>query len=422
MVREIQSEPCPSCGEEYPVVPGYVSWCDHCLYNVNPLADEEKKTFMERAYLSLGERNGKALLDKMIQQKSEKPSLNVNDVMAYIFASLVHLVSLGLIFLAGYLLAVFYHEPILVITAVMLLGVAWVARPRINRLEKEDVVLERSQLPELFGVLDDISDGLHIKRIDGVVLDGQFNAAIGQVGLRKKVILRIGMPLFSIMTPEERLALLGHELGHLANGDLSRGGYIGTAMNTLATWYQVIHPGIPSEHDEVGVLEWISSFFLRGIAFFPKSGYYLLLYLLYFNSQQAEYYADYAGARVAGGEASKMVLEKLQYHDTYAYSVRKTALSNDKTDLYSFFTHQLDTMPQREKLRLKKINEMEKSKVDETHPPTHYRMNYLESKQMIDPLIEIDQERAERLDKELASYRKEIQETLVEEYRYYSGW
>ncbi|MFN3629436.1 MAG: M48 family metalloprotease [Casimicrobiaceae bacterium] len=42
-------------------------------------------------------------------------------------------------------------------------------------------------------------------------------------------------PLMAILSPEERIAVMAHELSHGANGDPLRGTFLSGAVNTLVT-------------------------------------------------------------------------------------------------------------------------------------------------------------------------------------------
>ena len=75
-------------------------------------------------------------------------------------------------------------------------------------------------------------------------------------------------------------------------------------------------------------------------------------------------------------------------------------------------------MPPREEKRLKLRCSFERFKLDETHPPTTYRIQFMQS-QNLNGSFSIDQIRAKNIIKELESMKKEIHEKAVEDYRYY---
>ena len=56
-------------------------------------------------------------------------------------------------------------------------------------------------------------------------------------------MLRLGVPLLTILDGQEVVALVGHELAHQVNGDATRGLVVGTALETLRRWYYAFTPG-----------------------------------------------------------------------------------------------------------------------------------------------------------------------------------
>src|SRR5262249_26321605 len=151
-------------------------------------------------------------------------------------------------------------------------------------------------------------------------------------------ILVIGMPLFSILSDEERLAVLGHEVGHFVNGDPTRTIFIGTAINTLVEWYPLLLPAPNVVYDR-GLLEMLTrpvlNLFMRGLAGFVKLLIKALSHLSWHNTQRAEYLADNMAARVGGSDAMIAALEKLHYHNFFDLVVQRVTLNRDKPDLFA---------------------------------------------------------------------------------------
>ncbi|MDZ5710771.1 M48 family metallopeptidase [Jeotgalibacillus haloalkalitolerans] len=429
----VKIETCSACGEQIEVVPGYVKWCEHCLDQVQERKREEPpKHWMAKIFDWLGRKQGDQLLKGVLSKQTEKPGLTLKSGMAYIVATLIHMTSI-LLFATGLYCLIALNETVAAIFAgVILLAISWLARPRVQKLERDETVLTADELPELFSLLDEVSSALGSPKIDGVVINGDYNASIAYYGWKKRVILKIGAPLLIVLDHEERTALFGHEIGHLVNGDLNRSGYIGTALFTIYTWVSVLIPerttvydtGLLDYMDEVnpvglGPLNWISQQVQRVIAFFPKMIFLTLLYLLYQNMQRAEYYADQLAASVAGKEAAISMLKKLEYVETFLYSLRKTVIGNGKVHFLTELKEQFAQLPAKEKLRIQKISELEKSRADDTHPPTAYRLQYIESRNERKPLMKTDSPRMKRVELEMAVYSEKAAEEVVEFYRYY---
>ncbi|AJD92849.1 hypothetical protein JMA_35320 [Jeotgalibacillus malaysiensis] len=433
MEAAIKIETCLSCGEQIEVVPGYVKWCEHCLDQIQERKSEESpKHWMTKIFDWLGRKNGEQLLQSVLSHQSEKPGMTYKTGMAYVVATLIHITSLLLLVTAVYCLTIVNESGAAIFAGVILLAIAWLARPRVQKLEKDEKVYTANELPELFELMNQVRLALGSPKIDGVVINGDYNASIGYFGWRNRVILRIGSSLWSVLDHEERIALLGHEIGHLVNGDLNRSGYIGTALFTIYTWISVLIPERTTVYDTglldhmeemnpvgLGPLNWISQQFQRLVAFLPKIIFLTLLYLLYQNMQRAEYYADQLAVSVAGNAAVVRLLNKLEYWETFLYSMRKTVIANGKIHFLTELKEQFAIMPAKEKLRIQKISELEKARADETHPPTTYRLKYIKSRKLQKPLIQVDAAHMKRIDLEVAVYHEEAANELVELYRYY---
>lgn len=73
-----------------------------------------------------------------------------------------------------------------------------------------------------------------------VRLTSAFNASYGRSGRRRE--LRLGLCLWAILEPQERVALIGHELGRALNGDLRNNVFVRRALLPLAAWRELLRP------------------------------------------------------------------------------------------------------------------------------------------------------------------------------------
>ncbi|MER7191333.1 M48 family metallopeptidase [Streptomyces flaveolus] len=113
---------------------------------------------------------------------------------------------------------------------------------RAGRLPDDGPVLLRADAPELFALVDEVAGAVGTRSVDAVAVDGSVNAAVTTYGVRGRRLLVLGMPLWEVLTPEERIALLGHELAHDANGDTRNGLVVGAAVRTLSVWHHILQP------------------------------------------------------------------------------------------------------------------------------------------------------------------------------------
>ncbi|NUW38495.1 M48 family metalloprotease, partial [Nonomuraea sp. SMC257] len=106
-----------------------------------------------------------------------------------------------------------------VLLAVLLLGTAWLMRPRLGRLPAGPHLRGRDRAPRLFGLLDRVGAEVGAPPVDVVFVSAEDNAAYARIGRRGRRALIIGAPLWARLGPQEKVALLGHELSHSSNGD-----------------------------------------------------------------------------------------------------------------------------------------------------------------------------------------------------------
>ncbi|MBS0232502.1 MAG: M48 family metalloprotease [Proteobacteria bacterium] len=118
---------------------------------------------------------------------------------------------------------------------------------------------------------------------------GAFNAfAIGRN--QKDATVALGRPLLQILTPEELEAVVGHELGHVASGDMAR-------MMMMRNFQNSFVGLVPTQ---------------RGRQVFRYLFSLVSELMILRKSRTREFYADAIGAALAGKEAMISVLHKLE--------------------------------------------------------------------------------------------------------------
>ncbi len=87
------------------------------------------------------------------------------------------------------------------------------------------VRLEAHAFPDLFALLERLGRAQRCAPPDAVYLDGSFNAAVAPQPPRgfwgfwrkRRIFLTVGLPLMDSLSPEQFVAVLAHEFGHLAS-------------------------------------------------------------------------------------------------------------------------------------------------------------------------------------------------------------
>jgi heat shock protein HtpX len=244
----------------------------------------------------------------------------------------------------------------------------------------------------------------------------QFNASFGQYGLRRRRIVALGLPLFVMLEPRERLALLAHELGHGANGDPNRGLYVGTAINSLLTWRYLLYPErIIPPGGGLMVLAGIPANLIRlGTSQVPWAGAYLLTHLLWRGSQ---YLADHLAATVTGTEAMQSMLEKLYFAPVYRHTVHHVSLNRQDERLFDELKRQATEIPEQDLQAIKASVRDETTRLDTTHPPTAYRDAFLRSRAVEQPAVVLSAVESDRIDAKLAALHAPMRRRILDAHR-----
>jgi len=262
--------------------------------------------------------------------------------------------------------------------AAFLLTLTWVLLPRRPRLDPNAVPI--SDFPQLATCLSEIAGKVGISPPDQVVFDAELNASVLRVGKRSQ--LYIGLNLWDALNDDEKTALLAHELAHLANGDPERGVLFSYALQSLETWYMLLTPdeyvyedGSRAYGGFVEQLTELTLWIVRLPIFWTWS---LLHRLLSSEQQRAEYFADAVAVRIAGKDAVHGLLRKTVL---IPLSLRaRNQLYRASGERLSKALVEAITSPDTESAE-KLMAEMkeEQSAVDATHPPTIYRMRFIEA-------------------------------------------
>lgn len=408
------SEICPSCGADMGWDGEYIVWCEACEYNINPSHKQEYVKKLDLVYEKLGRRFGESMLQQVSERQSLRPGFSFSRLAAYVLAAAVHLLSLLFLVSSIYFITQWQESIWFAVLGLFLLALSWVTRPRFGKLDKSVQIASREELHELYNVVDKLCETAGVRPIDGIIIDHRFNASVRTVGVRGKRILTIGLPLFTILPKDERMALLGHEIGHFANNDVARTIFVGGAIGTLATWYDLLDV----QHvDEIeGIFGIVSGFFMKGLALIPFGLLMLIIHLLWHDSQRAEYFADLVGAELSGTKSSISLMEKIQFDEIFYHVVRKTAVTNSSSSLLDLFRKKVEELPSKEFRRLKRVSELELSKLNYTHPPNAYRIQFLNSQNFYSSRVSLTVEQNKKIDRELAKHEERVQDILVGEY------
>lgn len=254
-------------------------------------------------------------------------------------------------------------------------------RPRLGRIPNGSNVLQRADAPRLFALLDRVAAAAGTRTAETVVVNAAVNAYVAEVGWRRRRVVGIGLPLWTALTPQQRIALLSHEFGHYANGDPRHGAVVHTALSTLASWDLFLLPGVQLRRS---TLESIA----RAVMYVPRGIVLAVLWVMdrltLRASQRAEYRADAVAARIGSSQAAAGMLDVTLTAGSVGMELRRLAIlartgnrganaADITAGLWERLAARSRAVTPHERDRLRRVGAARGHGTDSTHPPTHLR-------------------------------------------------
>ncbi|MBG9791391.1 hypothetical protein ABD76_02175 [Paenibacillus dendritiformis] len=241
-----------------------------------------------------------------------------------------------------------------------------------------------------------------------------YNAYFTKFGWRRTKIIGIGIPLFSALTLQEKIAILAHKTAHHAHKDVTRSWFIESARHIMASWYDFVLPYC----EEGEVLRPISTpiryarLQLANLIFIL---YYGLGITVWDESQRAEYLADRVAGEIAGTDAACSALSKCHFAPVFWLTAERIARYRFASDLFGEFRHKMKHVPASELKRIQRICDSIDVQLDSTHPPTSYRLQSLQYHQVLTPRYVPDSSLRNQLEEEFARLKQLSQRYLLDD-------
>jgi heat shock protein HtpX len=157
-----------------------------------------------------------------------------------------------------------------------------------------------------------------------------------------------------------------------------------------------------------GYLTWVFS-----VPFVLVEG--LLLHLLFQDRQRAEYFADYLAASLAGTQATISVLRRFalgeHLHDVLLRNAYSTAQSGSY--ILDLFRQRIESLSAREWERMRRASEAEGAHLDRTHPPTAFRIAFLEAHPFNEPKFIVNAAKLTAIDAEFRALEYKLGRLLI---------
>lgn len=438
--QELRDFTCPSCGRGMRLDPRFIQWCVECGHGADPNPPQPGKR--ERRREERERARSMRLFESLLTVPNLRPTSG-SGLAVTALSTIVHLTSLAVLVLPIWLVAAthgsFLSDIALVLGVLTFLAV--LPRQALRRPPR-DQGIGREQAPNLYELLDACAAELGCRTPAQVFVDTRYNASTGRSAFRGGPAVTLGMPLWAVLSGQERIALLGHELGHQVNGDPAHGTWAGSARWSLAQWMRVLNPSMSSYERSrnrymrrvvgrrtgagMGGIAALLAPVVQVIVFLPfylvALGCSTLLTRLDLRcGQRAEYLADELGARLAGSEAAGGLLGKLALADSVDWFIRaarngpgtgRREAAPARPDLWLRLAQFVDSIPETERQRRRLVDEARNTRTDRTHPANHLRASLMHRRPQLAGVIKLSDDEWARIDAELAPGARAAAKTL----------
>lgn len=392
---------CPQCGWSGAFELRFPAWCLACTYGAED--GLVLKTLGRRAERgkAAATKRGDRLYARVAAADQLRPT-GLLRTSGLAVAGLIHLVTVS-VFACGVALLVDTQPGSLAwVLGPVVIWLAFTLLPRFPKMDRGGDLITRAQAPELFRLLDQIAQSLKTASFSGVRLTATANAATSVFGPGER-LLEIGVPLWELLSPQQRLAVLAHEVAHGANSDTEYGFVVRSALYTLRRWYAVTHPlTLVTRRTRLrtrNVVDVILPFhiFYRGATA-----------LLLRSKPRAEYLADALAAQVASTGAMVEALERMVTASVAMQVLANAVEARVPSNPWRIVRDFAAALPEYERTRLALLNERAGASVDDTHPPTHLRIRLLRAGRERPARLTLTTERSAAIDAELADRINEL--------------
>ncbi|MGR6321290.1 M48 family metalloprotease [Micromonospora soli] len=402
---------CPECGAATVSIHEAMPWCAGCEWNLDGYdrarqAREFGWSWIDRRTHRLAARLTRHQYAALVARPLESSGPGLAGVLT-VGVSLLLLAGVLALAAAGVWLLFAYPFPnFAVVFGVALIALAVALRPRFGRIDPDLEVLTRDEAPELHALVEEVAGALGAPVPHVIGVDSDINAYATSVGLRRRRVLALGLPLWGALDGQTRVALLGHELGHFVNGDVRRGPVTQPALTMLGTAADLFRPAGGVQGG--GILELIGEWLGRMVSWTLSKllfvGHLVLVATALRDSQRAEYLADEMSARVAGTAGATRLLDVLLSEESVALVVRQGARGGHGAATWrAGLARSLDGAAERLPL-VRQLSIREDTSLFTTHPPAGLRHRMLTARQWQDPRVVLTEDRAGRIDAELARH------------------
>lgn len=364
----------------------------------------------------------KRLVDELATARSRR-RFTASAAVVLALATLVHAITLTFLTVGGWLAIDGSTWPLRALGVVCLL-VAIALAPRLQRAPRGPGLLDPERYPETYALVREVAEVVGSRMPTRLQLDTDFNASAGPTGLRGRT-LTLGAPLWVACAPQAKVALLAHELGHFAHGDVLQLRYVSSAHDALLAWADIFEPGTMTERAAldagIAMQHGGGGWVLRPILWPFRMlflGYLRLIILANGPShRRQEHYADLAAVRAGGTDGAVDLLETTLAGVGVEVVCNRVGINPARPPLRPALREHMASYDAAARSRQRAHANSETIRIDSSHPPTIERLRLVESVEHTSAAVVLDAARVARLDAEQAEQLDAALTRLADSYR-----
>jgi Zn-dependent protease with chaperone function len=402
---------CPQCGHQIRVERRYVTWCDRCDWNVDPTPPLDHTPAWR---LRLEHKLADALYRELETGGIHRPGWDAARIAAHVLSALILLLPL-IGFLTGVALLVFYRPLwFSILLALLAFAMSFAFRPRAGQLPQDVHLVDRDRAPTLYAVLDEIATAVGTRKVTAVAVSAEANLSYLQIGWRFRPVVVIGLPLWTSLGPQERVAVLAHELGHGRHGDAVSGWLVGSAWSVLdglrETFSEQHLDRVKREvgYEDLTGATLLSRMLNSSIGVLVRGIAWLLERLGLRSNQRAEYLADRKAGEIAGSEATVHALQRGLLADASYRAMERALRFPTEIAPLEAVRRAVNEVPAREIERHVRASRMRETRTDSAHPPTYLRVRLLRTRPASTAQVVLGIDRSRAVDHELAPVAEKV--------------
>jgi Zn-dependent protease with chaperone function len=406
---------CPRCPTALVSAREATPWCPACEWRLDVFEQRGRPpefgwtwvdAITHRAAYRLNQRQFEELADESLTLRRWTPARVVT-----LTASVLLLVAVGATAGLGGWLVLQDFPGFTILPGLVLLLIAGVLRPRLGRVPEGVVVLDRVRAPTLFALVDRVcaTSGAAPPHLIGV--DDDMGAWTSTVGFRSRRVLCLGLPFWATLDAQERVALVGHEIGHFVNGDLRRGPLTQMALRTLGELSHMIRPG--SAAMDAGFLGWVVIPVQWAVSAMLFVVHVALLAVGQRDAQRAEYLADELAATAGGTDAAVRLLDMVLLGEVIDAMIRRESRKGQGADVWRTAARRSHVNSTATIVALHQLTQRDEASLFASHPPTGLRAAMLRRRSARTASVVLAAHESALIDAELAELTGKLQRSLA---------